>query len=169
MAVIRTVKARQIMDSRGKPTLEAEVTLSDGSTGRAAVPSGASTGRHEATELRDGDTAKFMGQGVLKAVANVNNIIAPAITGMSAEEQEALDRKLIELDGTEDKSRLGANAILGVSLAVSHAAAKAREMPLYRYLGNDECNTLPVPMLNGGNHAADSSDFQEFMILPAGA
>jgi len=172
MTKIDSVKAREILDSRGNPTLAVEVTLDDGITGRAAVPSGASTGQHEAVELRDGDKSRFGGKGVLKAAANVNNEIAKAVKGMSATDQPALDRKLIELDGTANKSRLGANAILGVSLATAHAVANSAEMPLYLYLGQEDIYTLPVPMLNilnGGKHAAESTDFQEFMVVPAGA
>ncbi|MBA7659724.1 Enolase [subsurface metagenome] len=172
MTRIDSVKAREILDSRGNPTLEVEVKLDDGIVGRAAVPSGASTGQHEAVELRDGDKSRFGGKGVLKAVANVNKEIAQAVKGMSATDQPALDRKLIELDGTVNKSRLGANAILGVSLAAAHAVANSAEMPLYLYLGREDIYTLPVPMLNilnGGKHAADSTDFQEFMVVPAGA
>ncbi len=172
MLTIKKVKAREILDSRGNPTLEAEAILSDGTVGGAAVPSGASTGKYEAVELRDGDIARFKGLGVLKAVNNVNKEIGRAIIGLSATDQQALDHKLIELDGTPNKSRLGANAILGVSLAVAHAAAAAKKMPLYHYLGNEKNYILPVPMmniLNGGKHAADSTDFQEFMILPVGA
>jgi len=174
MATIKEIKAREIMDSRGNPTLEVEVKLSDGATGRAAIPSGASTGKYEAAELRDGDTSRFNGKGVLKAVANVNQHIAPVIIGMSAAEQSAIDRRMIELDGTANKSRLGANAILGVSLAVAHSAARQSEMPLYRYLGGKDTSTytLPIPMfniLNGGKHAASSTDLQEFMVMPAGA
>jgi len=172
MTKIDIVKAREILDSRGDPTLEVEVKLDDGVTGIAAVPSGASTGQHEAVELRDGDKSRFNGKGVLKAVANVNKEIAPAVKGLPATDQPELDRKLIELDGTTIKSRLGANAILGVSLAVAKAVAKSAEMPLYLYLGQEDIYTLPVPMLNilnGGKHAADSTDFQEFMVVPAGA
>jgi enolase len=172
MTRIDSVKAREILDSRGNPTLEVELKLDDGIVGRAAVPSGASTGRYEAVELRDGDQSRFGGKGVLKAVANVNNEIAKAVKGMSATDQPALDRKLIELDGTANKSRLGANAILGVSLATAHAVANSAEMPLYLYLGKEDIYTLPVPMLNilnGGKHAANSTDFQEFMVVPAGA
>jgi len=172
MSTIKEIKAREILDSRGNPTLEVEVKLSDGATGWAAVPSGASTGKHEAVELRDGDSSRFNGKGVLKAVANVNEHIAPAIIGMPATEQEALDRRMTELDGTTNKSRLGANATLGVSLAVAHSAARQSDMPLYRYLGKKEAYTLPVPMLNilnGGKHAANSTDLQEFMVMPAGA
>jgi enolase len=172
MTKIDSIKAREILDSRGNPTLEVEVRLDDSVTGLAAVPSGASTGQHEAVELRDGDNSRFGGKGVFKAIANVNNEIAPAVKGMSATDQPALDRKLIELDGMPNKSRLGANAILGVSLAVAKAVANSAEMPLYLYLGQEDIYTLPVPMLNilnGGKHAADSSDFQEFMVVPAGA
>jgi enolase len=172
MLTIKTVKAREILDSRGNPTLEAEVTLSDNTVGRAAVPSGASTGKYEAVELRDNDISRFKGLGVLKAVKNVNSEIAKAIIGLSAMDQIAIDHKLIELDGTPNKSRLGANAILVVSLAVAHATATAQKLSLYRYLSNEEYYVLPVPMmniLNGGKHAANSTDFQEFMILPVGA
>ncbi|MFC1903576.1 phosphopyruvate hydratase [Chloroflexota bacterium] len=171
-SAINKVKAREILDSRGNPTIEVEVALSDGTTGQAAVPSGASTGKYEAVELRDGDASRFNGLGVLKAVNNVNKPIAEAIIGMHATDQPALDRKLIELDGIDNKSRLGANAILGTSLAVAHAAAKHSNMPLYRYLSGKQYYTLPVPLmniLNGGKHAADSTDFQEFMVVPAGA
>jgi len=169
---IKSIKAREILDSRGNPTLQAEVELSDGTTGQASVPSGASTGKHEAVELRDGDISRFRGLGVLQAVANVNQEIASAIIGMSATDQTAIDHKLIELDGTANKSRLGANAILGASLAVAHAAANFLGMPLYHYLGRENTYTLPVPMLNilnGGKHATNSTDFQEFMVVPAGA
>ena len=172
MSTIKSIKAREILDSRGNPTLEVEVGLSGGVTGRAAVPSGASTGKHEALELRDGDKSRFNGLGVLKAVTNVNENIAAAIIGMSATDQASIDHKLIELDGTASKSRLGANAILGVSLAVAHAAANFLDMPLYRHLGGATAHVLPVPMmniLNGGRHAANSTDFQEFMVMPAGA
>jgi enolase len=172
MTKIDSVRAREILDSRGNPTLEVEVRLDDGIVGWAAVPSGASTGSHEAVELRDGDKSRFGGKGVLKAVANVNGEIAKAVKGLSATDQAALDRRLIKLDGTANKSRLGANAILGVSLATAHAVAKSAEMPLYLYLGQEDVYTLPVPMLNilnGGKHAADSTDFQEFMVVPAGA
>ena len=171
MSMIKSVKAREILDSRGNPTVEVEVTLDDGAMGRAAVPSGASTGKHEAVELRDGDAARFQGKGVLKAVANVNETIAAAIAGMPAIDQAAVDRRLIELDGTVNKSNLGANAILGTSLAVAHAAAKHRAISLFRHLGTTDY-TLPVPMmniLNGGRHAANSTDFQEFMVMPVGA
>jgi enolase len=170
MSIIKSVRAMEILDSRGNPTLQAEVVLEGGAVGRAAVPSGASTGRYEALELRDGDKSRYNGKGVLKAVANVTGRIAAAVTGMKAEDQEKIDRALIQLDGTADKSNLGANAILGVSLAVAHAAAAGQKKPLYRYLGQG-C-TLPVPMLNilnGGKHAAGSTDLQEFMVMPAGA
>ena len=172
MSTIERVKAREILDSRGNPTLEVEVKLSDGTTGRAAVPSGASTGKYEAVELRDGDSSRFGGRGVLKAVANVNQDIASALIGTLITDQVAIDHKLIQLDGTANKSRLGANAIVGTSLAVAHAAAGILDMPLYRYLGGGATYTLPVPMLNilnGGKHAANSTDFQEFMVVPAGA
>lgn len=172
MSTIERVKAREILDSRGNPTLEVEVELVGGIIGKAAVPSGASTGKYETVELRDGDNSRFNGLGVLQAVANVNDHIAPAIIGMPATEQAAIDHKLIELDGTANKSHLGANAILGTSLAVAHSAAKLHNIPLYRYLGKVATYTLPVPMmniLNGGKHAAGSTDFQEFMVVPAGA
>jgi enolase len=172
ISTIKNVKAREILDSRGNPTIEAEVELAGGTTGRAAVPSGASTGKYEAVELRDRDKSRFNGLGVLQAVANVNEHIAAAIVGMPATDQAAIDHKLIELDGTTNKSRLGANAILGTSLAVAHAAANLLATPLYRYLGKTSNYTLPVPMmniLNGGKHAANSTDFQEFMVVPAGA
>jgi enolase len=172
MVTIRSVKAREILDSRGNPTVSVEVILSDGATGEASVPSGASTGKYEAVEVRDGDKSRFNGLGVLKAVTNVNTEIAKAIKGMRADGQTAIDRKMIELDGTPNKSRLGANAILGVSLAVAHAIAKQTGKPLYRSLNDAKEYILPVPMLNilnGGKHAADSTDFQEFMVVPAGA
>ena len=172
MSNIKKIKAREILDSRGNPTLEVEVELQDGTRGWAAVPSGASTGKHEAVELRDGDKSRFNGLGVLQAVTNVNEHIAAVIVGMSATEQATIDNKLIELDGTSNKSRLGANAILGTSLAVAHAAANLLGISLYRYLGETNTYTLPVPMmniLNGGKHAANSTDFQEFMVVPAGA
>ena len=169
---IRSIKGRQILDSRGNPTVEVEVALDDGTVGRADVPSGASTGSHEAVELRDGDPSRYLGKGVLKALSNVEQRIAPALIGMSALDQAAVDQRMIELDGTPDKGRLGANAILGVSLAVAHAAAAHRGMPLYAYLGGDGARVLPVPMmniLNGGRHAEDSVDMQEFMVMPVGA
>ena len=166
------VMAREILDSRGNPTVEVEVTLDDGTVGRAAVPSGASTGMYEACELRDGDKSRYGGKGVLKAVANVNDVIAPAIIGMSALEQRSIDKTMIELDGTPTKSKLGANAILGVSLAVAHAAANYLDMPLYRYIGGTNTYVLPVPMMNiinGGAHSDAPIAFQEFMIRPVGA
>ncbi len=169
---VQSVRAREILDSRGNPTVEAEVLLGDGTLGRASVPSGASTGRHEALELRDGDEGRFGGKGVLKAVANINDKIAPALSGLSALDQALIDRNLIQLDGTPDKSNLGANAILGVSLAVAHAAANQLKIPLYRYLGGVEACLLPVPLMNiinGGKHAEGSADFQEFMVVPVGA
>jgi enolase len=172
MTAIIDVYARQILDSRGNPTVEVDVTLEDGSMGRAAVPSGASTGAHEAVELRDGDKSKYLGKGVLKAVDAVNNDILEAIGGMDAEEQIAIDETMIELDGTPNKARLGANAILGVSLAVAKAAAEAAALPLYRYVGGTQARVLPVPMMNiinGGAHADNPIDFQEFMIMPVGA
>jgi enolase len=164
--------AREILDSRGNPTIEVELALVDGSRGWAAVPSGASTGAHEAVELRDGDKARYGGKGVLQAVRNVNATILPEIIGFDALDQAGLDRLLIELDGTPNKGRLGANAILGVSLAAAHAAAASLEIPFYRYIGGTVARTLPVPMfniLNGGKHAANSTDFQEFMVMPVGA
>ncbi|HEX7365159.1 MAG TPA: phosphopyruvate hydratase [Dehalococcoidia bacterium] len=171
-ATIKTIKAREILDSRGNPTIEAQVELSDGSVGVAAVPSGASTGKHEAVELRDGDKCRYGGLGVLRAVSNVNIKIAPGLTGMIASAQGKIDGKMLELDGTADKSNLGANALLSVSLATAKAAANSAGLPLYRYLGGGDARLLPVPMLNilnGGKHAADSTDFQEFMVVPAGA
>ena len=171
MPVIKSIRAREILDSRGNPTLEVEVTLADGSFGRAAVPSGASTGTYEAVELRDGGS-RYQGLGVLKAIASVNQDIAAALEGLTFTDQTSVDQKLIELDGTEDKSRLGANAILGTSLAIAHAAASQSHIPLYQYLGQTDTYTLPVPLmniLNGGKHAANSTDFQEFMVVPAGA
>ena len=169
---IEDVMAREILDSRGNPTIEVEVLLLDGARGRAAVPSGASTGVHEAVELRDGDKRRYSGKGVLKAVRNVNEAIREAIVGLEASDQIMLDEVMIQLDGTPNKGRLGANAILGVSLAVAKAAANAYQQPLYRYLGGSMARTLPVPMmniLNGGKHAANSTDMQEYMILPVGA
>ncbi len=169
---VEQVKGREILDSRGNPTVEVEVTLSDGTVGQAAVPSGASTGTYEAVELRDGDNKRYGGKGVLQAVNHTNTRIATGIKEMAATDQEAIDRKLIKLDGTDSKSRLGANAILGTSLAVAHAAANSLDLPLYRYLGQVDGYTLPVPLmniLNGGKHAANSTDFQEFMVVPAGA
>ncbi|RMG60767.1 MAG: phosphopyruvate hydratase, partial [Calditrichaeota bacterium] len=172
MTDIAGIVAREILDSRGNPTVEVDVWLENGGFGRAAVPSGASTGEHEALELRDGDAARYNGKGVLKAVQNVNNVIADALLGMDATEQVAIDRRLLELDGTENKSKLGANAILGVSLAVAKAAADALGLPLYQYLGGVHAHVLPVPLmniLNGGKHADNNVDLQEFMIVPANA
>ncbi len=172
MSTIKAVKAREILDSRGNPTVEVEVRLADGTVGCAAVPSGASTGKYEAIELRDRDDSRFNGKGVLQAVVNVNRDITSAIVGMSATDQPAIDHRLIELDGTANKSRLGANAILGTSLAVAHTGANFTRTPLYHYLGGASKYTLPVPMmniLNGGRHALGSTDFQEFMVVPAGA
>ncbi|MGA8848372.1 MAG: phosphopyruvate hydratase [Dehalococcoidia bacterium] len=172
MASIKSIKAREILDSRGNPTIEAEVVLVDGTAGVASVPSGASTGKYEAVELRDGNKRRYGGLGVLKAIQHVNNEIASTIVGMSALEQAAIDQRLIELDGTTNKARLGANAILATSLAVAKAGANSRGVPLYRYLGGARAKQLPVPMLNilnGGKHAWNSVDFQEFMIVPMGA
>jgi enolase len=172
MSEITDVYAREIIDSRGNPTLEVEVFLESGVMGRAAVPSGASTGEREALELRDGDTTRYMGKGVLKAVNNVNNQIAAQITGMEATDQAGIDKKMLQLDGTEFKSNLGANAILGVSLAVAKAAAEEVGLPLYQYIGGVNAKELPLPMmniLNGGAHADNNVDIQEFMIMPAGA
>jgi enolase len=169
---INRVHAREILDSRGNPTVEVDVLLSDGAFGRAAVPSGASTGEYEAVELRDGDLKRYGGKGVLNAIVNVNREIEPEIAGMPASDQAGLDRKLVALDGTDDKSRLGANAILGVSLANARAAANSAGEPLWRYLGGPTARLMPVPMfniLNGGKHATDSTDFQEFMVMPLGA
>ncbi|WAM34938.1 phosphopyruvate hydratase [Caldicellulosiruptor morganii] len=169
---ITAVRAREILDSRGNPTVEVEVVVNDEFVGRAAVPSGASTGMFEAVELRDGDKKRYMGKGVLKAVENVNEVIAPEIIGMNALNQVEIDKLMIELDGTENKSKLGANAILGVSLAVAKAAANALGLPLYQYIGGVNAKYLPVPMmniLNGGKHADNSVDLQEFMIMPVGA
>jgi enolase len=168
---IEAVDAREILDSRGNPTVEVDVVLADGSVGRAAVPSGASTGANEAVELRDGEASRYGGKGVLRAVANVIETIAPAVVGMDAADQPGIDAVLVDLDGTANKSSLGANAILGVSLACAHASAAAHDLPLYRYLGGAGARILPVPMfniLNGGKHAQDSTDFQEFMVMPVG-
>ena len=172
MTAIVDIHARQILDSRGNPTVEVEIWLEDGSTGRAAVPSGASTGAHEAVEKRDGDKSRWGGKGVEDAIDGVTGEIADAVMGLEAEDQREIDQMMIELDGTENKSRLGANAILGVSLAVAKAAADARGLPLYRYVGGVSAHTLPVPMMNiinGGEHADNPIDFQEFMIVPVGA
>ena len=171
MDKISDIKAREILDSRGNPTLGVTIRLSGGAFGHAMVPSGASTGTHEALELRDGDKSRYGGKGVLKAVANVNQIIAPALLGMPALDYKLVDQKMVELDGSADKSVLGANAVLGVSLATIHAAANFLKIPLYQYLGGEGAHILPVPMmniLNGGKHAENSTDFQEFMILPVG-
>jgi enolase len=171
MTEIIDISAREILDSRGNPTVEVEVTLTSGAFGRAAVPSGASTGEHEAVELRDGDKNRFLGRGVLKAVQNVNEVIAPQVIGQDAADQTTIDRLLIDLDGTPNKSKLGANAILGVSIAVCKAAAEAVGLPLYRYLGGVSARTLPVPMmniLNGGKHADNKLEAQEFMVVPHG-
>ena len=171
MTNITSVKGREIIDSRGNPTIEVEVTLSGGARGRAAVPSGASTGEHEAWELRDGDKKRYLGKGVLKAVDNVNKKIAPAVKGMDAVDQPEIDHELIRLDGTKNKSKLGANAILGVSLAAAHAAAAALRQPLYKYLGGPNAKVLPVPhvnVINGGAHSDAPVDFQEFFIIPRG-
>jgi enolase len=172
MSYIEVVQAREILDSRGNPTVEVEVQLEDGSVGRAAVPSGASTGDYEAVELRDGDKGRYLGKGVQKAVANVNDIIAPELQGYDALDQVDIDRTMIELDGTENKGKLGANAILGVSMATARAAAEYLGLPLYKYLGSFHANLLPVPManiINGGKHSDNKIDFQEFMVMPVGA
>lgn len=172
MSLIEQVWAREILDSRGNPTVEAEVILEDGTTGRAAVPSGASTGENEAVELRDGDKSRYLGKGVLKAVENINEKISYELEGLDALDQTLIDQTLIDLDGTENKSNLGANALLAVSMANSRAAASALELPLYRYIGGANAKTLPVPMMNiinGGAHADNNVDFQEFMIMPVGA
>ena len=172
MNLITDVYAREILDSRGNPTIEVDVVLTDGSIGRAAVPSGASTGAFEAVELRDGDLTRFMGKGVLKAVENVNLLISPEVEGLNPFDQPGLDHLLIDLDGTDNKGKLGANAILGVSLATAKAAAESLGLPLYQYLGGVNAQELPVPMmniLNGGSHADNNVDIQEFMIMPVGA
>lgn len=171
MTAIANILGREVLDSRGNPTVEVEVLLESGASGRAIVPSGASTGEHEAVELRDGGK-RFLGKGVLKAISNVNNEICDAVVGLDGLDQKALDKKLIALDGTENKSRLGANALLGVSLAVARAASSSRNLPLYKSIGGEDANTLPVPMmnvLNGGVHADNNIDLQEFMIMPIGA
>ena len=172
MSIIEYIEAREILDSRGNPTVEVDVVLEDGSMGRAAVPSGASTGEHEAVELRDGDKSRFLGKGVKKAVDNVNNVISAELVGLDALDQVDIDRTMIELDGTENKGKLGANAILGVSMATARAAADFLDLPLFKYLGSYHASLLPVPManiINGGAHADNSVDFQEFMIMPVGA
>jgi enolase len=169
---ITDVWAREILDSRGNPTIEVEVELEDGTRGRAAVPSGASTGENEAVELRDGDPARYLGKGVLRAVENVNNVLAEEVVGFDALDQVGIDKMMIELDGTPNKSKLGANAILGVSLAVAKAAAQALNLPLYRYIGGVNAKVLPVPMmniLNGGKHADNNVDPQEFLLMPIDA
>jgi enolase len=171
-ATIQTIHGREILDSRGNPTVEVDVVLADGSKGRAGVPSGASTGIREALELRDGDKSRYNGKGVLKAVENVNTTIAENLTGMDATDQAAIDGKMLDLDGTDNKAKFGANAILGVSMAVARAAAEAKNQPLYQYLGGDDAHLLPAPcfnIINGGAHADNSVDFQEFMIVPVGA
>ncbi|TVR19113.1 MAG: phosphopyruvate hydratase [Anaerolineaceae bacterium] len=172
MSTIENVFAREVFDSRGNPTVEVDVTLEDGAFGRAIVPSGASTGEHEALELRDGDKSRLLGKGVLKAVEAVNSTLAEALIGMDATEQVVIDRLMLEIDGTPNKGKLGANAILGVSMAVAHAAANSVNLPLYAYLGGVHAHILPVPMMNimnGGKHALNSTDFQEFMVMPVGA
>ena len=172
MSLIIDVHARQILDSRGNPTIEVDVTTQNGFVGRAAVPSGASTGSYEAVELRDNDKATYLGKGVLQAVKNVNETIALELNGANVFEQNAIDSRMLELDGTENKGKLGANAILGVSLAVAKAAAQESQQPVYRYIGGVNANTLPIPMmniLNGGSHADNKIDFQEFMVMPVGA
>ena len=172
MSIIIDIHAREILDSRGNPTVEVDVTLEDGTMGRAAVPSGASTGAHEAVEKRDGDKSRYMGKGVLEAVNAVNGEIADALVGFEAVEQEAIDAAMIELDGTANKGRLGANAILGVSMATAKAAADFTGQPLYRYIGGTSARVLPVPMMNiinGGEHADNPIDIQEFMIMPVSA
>src|SRR5687768_14135145 len=169
MSLIEHIQGREILDSRGNPTVEAEVTLAGGEVGRAAVPSGASTGENEAVELRDGDSKRWLGKGVTKAVANVNGAIAKAIMGLDARDQEGVDRAMIDVDGTANKAKLGANAVLSVSMAVAHAAASATNQSLYRYLGGTAAKRLPAPMfniLNGGKHADNTVDFQEFMVQP---
>ncbi|MBL0386832.1 phosphopyruvate hydratase [Tumebacillus sp. ITR2] len=172
MSIIYDIRAREVLDSRGNPTVEVEVELEDGTMGRSIVPSGASTGAYEAVELRDGDKSRYLGKGVLKAIENVNEHIAPEIIGMDALDQVGIDKFMIELDGTDNKGKFGANAILGISMAVAHAAANHLGLPLYTYLGGFNAKTLPVPMmniLNGGQHADNTVDFQEFMVMPVGA
>jgi enolase len=172
MAAISKILGREILDSRGNPTVEAEVTLSTGVVGKAAVPSGASTGEREAIELRDNDKNRYLGKGVLKAVEHINNELAELVVGMDCDDQAGIDQAMIDLDGTDNKSKLGANALLAVSLANAQAAAIQAQQPLYRYLGGETARTLPVPMMNiinGGAHANNSVDLQEFMVLPVGA
>src|SRR5215468_9368552 len=169
---IKKIKAREVLDSRGNPTVEVDCVLEDGVRGRAIVPSGASTGEHEALELRDGDKKRYLGKGVLKAVHNVNSIIAPALIGQDATLQSHIDQMMLSMDGTKNKSKLGANAMLGVSMAVARAAAESHGLPLYRYIGGVKASVLPVPMMNivnGGAHANNNVDLQEFMIMPVGA
>jgi enolase len=172
MSAIKTIRAREVLDSRGNPTVEVDVTLENGAFGRAIVPSGASTGEHEAVELRDGDKKRYGGKGVLKAVAAANDTLGPKLIGMSVFDQKRIDETMLEIDGTPNKGRLGANAILGISLAVARAGADCVKLPLYAYLGGVHAHVLPVPMMNimnGGKHAANSTDFQEFMVMPVGA
>ena len=172
MPEIVKVQGREVLDSRGNPTVEVELGLSDGTVGRAIVPSGASTGEHEALELRDGDKQRYLGKGVLKAVASVNQVIAPQLQGLQPYDQKLIDELMLEIDGTPTKKNLGANAILGVSLALAHAAANSLHLPLYAYLGGIHAHQLPTPMMNimnGGKHALGSTDFQEFMVMPTGA
>lgn len=172
MPTISNVHGREVLDSRGNPTVEVDLRLSDGTLGRAIVPSGASTGEHEALEMRDGDKSRYMGKGVLSAIASVNDVIAPELLGLAPYDQKALDERMLALDGTPTKSNLGANAILGVSMAVAHAAANSLRMPLFAYLGGIHAHVLPTPMMNimnGGKHALGSTDFQEFMVMPVGA
>src|SRR3954464_9766754 len=172
MSLIIDVHARQILDSRGNPTIEVDVITENGIVGRAAVPSGASTGVHEAVELRDDDKKVYVGKGVLKAVSNVNEVIAPELVGYDAADQTGIDELMVQLDGTENKSKLGANAMLAVSMAIAKAAAEEANLPLFRYIGGTNAKTLPVPMmniLNGGAHADNKIDFQEFMVMPVGA
>src|SRR5262245_58274136 len=169
---IEKIKAREVLDSRGNPTVEVDCVLEDGVRGRAIVPSGASTGEHEALELRDGDKKRYLGKGVLKAVNNVNNVIQPALIGQDATLQSRIDQLMISMDGTKNKAKLGANAMLGVSMAVARAAAESHHLPLFRYIGGVKASVLPVPMMNivnGGAHADNNVDFQEFMIMPVGA
>src|SRR5207249_8952641 len=170
--LIQSIRAREVLDSRGNPTVEVDCVLEAGFRGRAIVPSGASTGEHEALELRDGDKKRYLGKGVLKAVGNVNNIIAPALIGQDATLQSHIDEMMLAMDGTKNKAKLGANAILGVSMAVARAAAESHGLPLYRYIGGVKASVLPVPMMNivnGGAHADNNVDLQEFMIVPLGA
>jgi len=172
MSEIFAIHGREILDSRGNPTVEVEIELESGAYGRAAVPSGASTGEYEAVELRDGDSSRYGGKGVLKAIANINDIIAPVLVGYEATDQAIIDKIMIEMDGTNNKGKLGANAILGVSLALARAAANELGLPLYRYLGGSNARVLPVPMsniINGGEHADNNVDLQEFMVMPVGA